>query len=150
MIQFLEIVFSTIISTVLVLLGIFQFWWKKKIIHSTADKIQIINKQRDVFSKFLDLWSERVIGKAHKPNSDWLERFARASKEVVLWCPDSVLEQIALFVETFDPHKPKESEIHFAKAILSFRKTLGYKNWRKKITPEQIIKIFDTGTKKHK
>jgi len=144
MTQFWEFFIAAIASSVFILFAIFQFWAKKRIIKSIANEIQIIDKQRNTFSKFLDLWSERVTGDAFK-SKDWIKRFAEASKDVLLWCPDSVLEQIALFVETFLSGKTKESEIHFAKAILAFRKTIGYKNSDGNITAEQIVKIFNAG-----
>lgn len=144
MIQLLETVSFTIALLIPILLAIFHFWARKRIIKSIADEIEIINRQRDTFSKFLDCWSERVTGDAIK-SEDWIQRFASASKNVLLWCPDPALEQIALFVETFNPDKPKDSETHLAKAILAFRKTIGYKNEGGKITPEQIVKIYKAG-----
>lgn len=124
--------------------AIFKFWMKKKIIQSIASETQLIEKQRTAFSHLLDLWSERVIGEAIK-SDDWIERFAKASKDVLLWCPDDVLYYYALYIQEFKPNGSSEQEKHFAKAILGFRKALGYKNRGGNITPEHIVKIFSAG-----
>jgi len=140
----LKYILSTLGLSILTLLAIFKFYFEKKIINSIASKIQLIEKQRETFSKFLDLWSERITGEFHY-SEDWSKRFAIASKDILLWCPDEILHPIALYIQKLKQEGNEEEQIHFAEAILNFRKVIGYKNSGGKITQDQIIKIFGAG-----
>ena len=65
-------------------------------------------------------------------------------KDLVVWAPDDVLAEYAMYFNKRAPEsKLKDFEIHFGKAILAYRRELGFKN--KKITPEQITVIFKAG-----
>src|SRR3989339_832603 len=135
----IELVAVTLLSS-----GILVFWLKRRIISSEENKAILIDKQRIALSQLLELLSERIARKQFD-NEDWVELFAKASKEVLLWCPDNVLYHYAMYIQEFKPDGSEEQEVHFAKAILEFRKAIGYRNWFGRITTEHIAKIFRAG-----
>ena len=95
---FLTVCFSVLSSASIIGL-ILKFWLEKRIIHSFESKVQLIERQRAAFSQLLDLHSEKVVGQHH--TEDWLLRYAKASKEILLWCPDDILQQYALYAQIF-------------------------------------------------
>jgi predicted MPP superfamily phosphohydrolase len=144
---FLTVCFSVLSSASIIGL-ILKFWLEKKIIHSFESKVQLIERQRAAFSQLLDLHSEKVVGQHH--TEDWLLRYAKASKEILLWCPDDILHQYALYAQIFiaTEREPEKYEIHFAESILRFRKHIGYNNRGNKINSKQIALIFSIGSRR--
>ena len=141
---FLKNVITCTVPIILITWGIIEFWFKKKIVQKIIIENELIVKQRGTFSKFLDLLSQRITGDAMS-NEKWIGDFANVSKEALLWCPDSVLLYIGLYMYHFKPSGGETQDINFAKAILQFRKTIGYKNRLRRIKPEHIIAIFKAG-----
>ena len=140
-----DVVLAVVIST-LSLSGIFKFWFEKRIIQRIADDIEITKRKRNAFDKLLGLWSERITGKAMS-EKNWIDDFALASKDLLLWCDDSVLYNMGEYFISFDPNGTNTNDIAFAKAILDFRESIGHKNVYGRIRPEHIVAIFKAGNK---
>lgn len=93
----------------------------------------------------LDAHSDLILGKQFD-QKDWIDKFSDMSKYVLLWASDEILTEYGTFLQKrYEKYKIKEHEIHFAKMILAFRKEIGYKNKKNKLSPEQIILIFRSG-----
>ncbi|MCH8032550.1 MAG: hypothetical protein IH950_02175 [Bacteroidetes bacterium] len=123
--------------------GVIVFWLRKHIDFGFSEKNKRIEAERKAMDNFLQRWYER----RSDYSKEWLSAFTKSVMAIMLWCPNNVLYHIGMYMSLFG--KP-ESEIHFGKAILCYRRTLGYKNrwWnRRKVTPEQIILIYCAGNK---
>jgi hypothetical protein len=130
-----------LLVTIITSSGIVTVYFKRRINVAIDERIHRTNNQRESFSKFLDIWYSR----RDDHSDDWSNNLGKASKEMMLWCPNEVIYHVGKYVEFFG--KP-EAEYHFGKAVLCFRKTLGYKNrwWQlNKITAKQIVDIYCVG-----
>ena len=129
-------------------LGVIAFWLRKRITVSIENRIGIVQKEREVFSRLLDLHSELIVNESFDP---WLKKFYPMIKEALLWCPDNVIREYTLYTRQllggrFDNGKNVSTHhLHFAKSILAFRKRLGYKNWFHRIKAEDIAITFSFG-----
>lgn len=143
----IELLKTPVITGVLtVIIGWISIWVKNRLSRAKKRETELDQKKREVFQNMIDLHSEKIFGEYH--NTDWLERFAIMRKEIVVWASDEVLLEYALFHQKLFTESLKnleEYEIHFAKAILEFRKQIGYKNKNSKIKAEQITAIFKAG-----
>ena len=144
---------DTVIISVLTTLstgviGLLIYVIRNWFINKTKDKIEKSQNKRESLQKLLEMHSEIIQDKQFDEN--WMERFFDMSKNILLWSSDNILAEYALYFQTkFPDFKIDEYEIHFAKAILAFRKEIGYKNKQDKITPEQIVLIFRSGFKRY-
>ena len=133
--------FTTILSSILSGLslgGVIVFWLRKQINLSFGKKVERSQNEIDKMNKFLEVWFTRRLDYSE----EWHKAFAQATKDMVLWCPDSVLYHLGEYLRLFGK---KEGEAHFGEAVLSFRKTLGYKNrsWRrKKLSADHIVLMY--------
>jgi len=121
--------------------GIIVFLLRKHITFSFDEKNRRIQAERETMDKFLQKWYERRTDYS----KEWHSSFTKSVRDMILWCPNNVLYHIGMYLTLFG--KP-EAEIHFGKAIICYRKTLGYKNrwWnRRKVIPEHIISIYCAG-----
>jgi len=147
-------IFDTIIISFLTTLGtasigFFFYYLRVRMKEKSQSKVELELKKREAFKKLLDEHSEIFLDFFHKKELDeWLKDYSEMRKNILLWGSDEVIYEYAQFVEK--RHKQdeiKEHELHFAKAILAFRREIGYKNKRSKITPEQIVHIYRSGKK---
>jgi hypothetical protein len=144
--EFLEKIIILLIDGLF--LGVITFWLRKRITVSIENKFGIVQKEREVFSRLLDLHSELLVDESFDP---WLKRFYPTIKEALLWCPDNVVREYTLYAREllggrFNNGKEVSTHhLHFAKAILAFRKRLGYKNWFHRIKAEDIAITFSFG-----
>lgn len=114
----------------------------------SQSKSELEQNKRESLKKLLDLHAELLIHKFENPN--WLDSFSEMSRNIILWGSDNIISEYGEYVKKHSSKEFKEileQEIHFAKAILAFRKELGYKNKKNKVTPEHIILIFRSGQK---
>lgn len=134
---------ATPILTGLSLGSVLVFWLKKRITISIENKVGIVQKDREVFSRLLDLHSELV---GRDLQTDWYKRFFPTLKDALLWCSDDVVRQYTLYAKGLIGQKKLEKHhLHFAKSILAFRKGLGNRNWFARIKPEDIAITFFFG-----
>ena len=136
-------------AVITVFVGWITIWIKNRLSRAEKKVTELNQKKREVFQQMIDLHSEKMFGE--NINSNWLEKFAAMRREIVVWASDEVLLEYALFHQKLFPkslENVQEYEIHFGKAIIEFRKQLGYKNKKLKIKPEQIIAIFKAGWEK--
>jgi len=117
---------------------------KKIIDRREEDKITIKENKRTSYKNLLDKHIRILIG---TEPSDWTKEFSKVSIDILLWASDGVLREYGKYIESREKSKIEiqEHEIYFAKAILAYRKELGFKNRRGKITPKQIVLIFRLG-----
>ncbi|HCY76505.1 MAG TPA: hypothetical protein DHV28_11340 [Ignavibacteriales bacterium] len=113
----------------------------------SQSKAELEQNKRASLKRMLDSHSEILFNKHHYEN--WHYNFSEMSRNILLWGSDEILEEYGKYVMGRHPdyEKIKEHELHFAKAILAFRKEIGYKNKKDKVTPEQIVIIFRSGYK---
>lgn len=122
-------------------------WFKLRLFVRAQDKITIEKNKRDAFKLLLDRHSDLFLGKPqNRPVSDWLSNFSEMSKDILLWGSDTVLANYGNYA-LLRANNPKISqrEVYFAKAIMAFRKGIGYKNWFWRVKPKHIIVIFRVG-----
>jgi hypothetical protein len=131
------------ILTGLSLGSVFVFWLKKKITISIENKVGIVQKDREVYSRLLELHSELV---GRDLQTDWYKRYFPTLKDTLLWCSDDVVREYTRYAKGLLGEKKIEGHhLHFAKAILAFRNGLGHKNWFGRIKPEDIAITFFFG-----
>ncbi len=137
---------STTLVTALCL--ILVYWFKGFLIEKSLNKEGLKKNKRDSFKNLLDQHSKILLGKQYDEN--WEQDFSDMCISILLWGSDKVLKEYATYVQNHDKNKVSvhDHEIYFAKTILAFRKELGYKNKRDKISPEQIVLIFRMGFNK--
>jgi hypothetical protein len=144
--NFLE---SLVLNIVIVLLASFIIWFRLKLYLSSSGKLELENKKREAFKNLLVLHSDLILGKHidSKVMIPWLEKFSEMTINILLWGSDKVIGEYGKYVKLRSVHETKISdrEVHFANAVLAFRKEIGYKNRNNKITPEHIILIFRIG-----
>ena len=134
---------STTLSAGIVVYGIIRFYFEKRIIITLTDKQTIVDKQRNAFDEYLNLLSIRIAGKCFE-HPNWELEFAKASKEVLMWCNNDVVKALSLYTESIYSDDEKESLL--ADAILRFRKSIGYKNWFwNRINSKNIVTIYRAG-----
>ena len=129
----LEIILINLVFTVIAFLFI---WSKVQLKLSTQNKVDREIKKRESFKDLLNHHSDLILGKhMTMPLKEWMGNFADMSKNILLWGSDKVILEYGEYVML--RHKERreilEREIHFAKAILAFRKEIGYKNRFNKI-----------------
>jgi hypothetical protein len=123
------------------LVGGFLVWWAKRLITRLDEKKSaVIEKQRTTVIEFFALWQRR----RSDYSDEWQKSFNNAANQMILWCPDDVLYHFAMYLKPTG-EKTTEATNHFGCSVLSFRKTLGYKNRGNKITPEHITRIYSVG-----
>ncbi|GEM_PF-1607773 len=145
----LEIIIINLAFTIIALL---YLWSRIQLKLSAQNKIDLEIKKRESFKDLLNQHSNLILGKHNKmPLEEWKNNFAEMSRNILLWGSDKVIVEYGEYVTArFKNFKEKEiniteREIHFAKAVLAFRKGIGYKNRFKKVKPEHIIYIFRIG-----
>jgi len=137
---------SAITAVLTVLLGWLSIIVKNWIYRKEKKESEKQKMKRKAFEKLLELHSKRVQGKQYE--KDWLEEFANMCNLIIVWSSDSVLLEYALFIQNLIPEQQRKIEnyeLYLGKAVLAFRKELGYENKDDKITPEQIVLIFKAG-----
>lgn len=141
--EFIKPIIYSILSG-LSLSGVLIFWLRKRIDFSFNEKNKRIQAERDAMDNFLQSWYERRSDYSKESQN----AFTIAVRSIMLWCPNNVLYHIGMYLSLFG--KP-ESEEHFGKAVICYRRTLGYKNrwwrWWKKVTPKHIILLYCAGDK---
>jgi hypothetical protein len=124
--------------------GIFYFYFRKRIEFSFIERDKRIQYERETMLKFLEIWYNR----RSNVSKDSLTEFTKSLREIMLWCPNNVLYHLGMYLSMYG--KP-EAEEHFGKAVLCYRRTLGYKNrwwrWWQKVTPEHIVLFYEAGNK---
>lgn len=139
--------FFTTLATAAV--GFFFYYLRTRMKEKSQSKAELEVKKREAFKKLLDEHSEIFFDLFDKkPLEEWIKDFSEMNKNILLWGSDEVIYEYAQYIE--QRHKQddiKGHELHFAKAILAFRKEIGYKNKGNKIIPEQIVYIFRSGKK---
>lgn len=143
-------VFETfLISSATTAVGFMFYLLRLKYKEHTESKAALELNKRQAFRKMLDEHSDIVSGAYHdKPFDEWSKDFGNMSKDILTWASDEVLSQYGKYAEKYYSSSSEniiERELHFANAILAFRKELGYKNKKKVITPQQIVYIFRCG-----
>ncbi len=104
--QFLKSI-PTAVTTII--LGLFLYlvipWLRIKLGRTEKKESELQQKKRVVLQNMLDLHAERVADKFYE--SDWRERFNDMRKNIVIWAPDKVLQEYALFHEKQYPESIK-------------------------------------------
>jgi len=141
-----EIIIINLVFTVIA----FMFIWSKvQLSLSTQNKIDLETKKREAFKNLLVLHSDLILGKQFGNDIPikWLEKFSDMTINILLWGSDKVIFEYGEYaMMKYKPTvKTEEREIHFANAVLAFRKEIGYKNRFKRVTPEHIIRLFKIG-----
>ena len=139
-----------LISAFTTAFGFFINHYLKNLLDTRSQsKAELELKKRESFKKLLDEHSELFLDFIHKKSDEeWTKSFSEMRKNILLWGSDEVLFEYAQFVKKQYRHNDvKDYELHFAKAIIAFRKELGYKNKKDKITTEQIVYIFRSSVK---
>ncbi|OGU63351.1 MAG: hypothetical protein A2279_05545 [Stygiobacter sp. RIFOXYA12_FULL_38_9] len=143
---------TILISSLTSAFALVYYAFRQLLKEKSKTKAELEQNKRDAFKKMLDEHSELVMNIFHdKPLKDWQKDFSEMSKSILSWGSDDVLSEYGKYAELYytDGAPIKERELHFASAILAFRKELGYKNKKGIITPEQIIYIFRCGHNKN-
>lgn len=82
-----------------ILLGAFVYvvfpWLRLKLGRAEKKESELQQKKRVVLQNMLDLHAELVATGPHE--GDWLKRFGDMRKNIVVWAPDKVLQEYALF-----------------------------------------------------
>lgn len=140
---------NIILNLVFAAIAFTFIWFKLQLKLLSQNLVDLEQKKRDSFRNLLVLHSDLILGKhiPNKPIVEWLDKFSDMTINLLLWGSDEVIFEYGKYVELRTIHEKKfrEREYHFANAVLAFRKELGYKNNKNKITPEQIIMIFRIG-----
>lgn len=126
--------------------GAVIWWFKKHWESKQEEKREIVSKEKEAFSKMLEHHSNMFA--SFNSNSGLnvnvkLEDTFPVVRELLVWSSDDVLREYSLYLRTVfkdENNKLSDREMHFGKAILAFRKQLGYKN--KDITPEYVAIVF--------
>lgn len=137
-----------LISTLTTTVAFFFYILRLRVKEQSQTKAELELNKRKAFKKLLDEHSDIVSGAFHnKPLEEWTKNFADMSKDILTWGSDDVLSEYGKYAEKYYAEESDiiERELHFANAILAFRKELGYKNKKKIITPKQIVYIFRCG-----
>jgi hypothetical protein len=82
------------------------------------------------------------------PSNEVLDEHLQMIQKLMIWSNDEVLSKYALYISEINQspiRDLKDKEVQFGKAVLEFRKQLGYKN--KGISPDKIALIFKAGWK---
>lgn len=148
-------VFETILISFLTTLGtasvgFFFYYLRVRMKEKSQSKAELEKNKRESFQKLLDEHAKILLDKITDiPLDEWIKEFSDMSKSILLWGSDNVLSEYGKYVENYSNDIPKieDRELHFAKAILAFRKELGYKNKKNIITPKQVVLIFRSGYK---
>lgn len=94
--QFLK---SIPIAITTIILGFFSYlvfpWFRMKLGRAEKKEGELQQKKRLVLQNMLDLHAEFVATGPHE--GDWLKRFGDMRKNIVVWAPDKVLQEYALF-----------------------------------------------------
>ncbi|MBU1422033.1 MAG: hypothetical protein KKG06_02415 [Bacteroidetes bacterium] len=141
-------VFTAIVSsltTIFVMaLGLLVWWVKKQWQTKHEAKTEIRSKEKEVFTRMLENHSRQFAKiNVHSLTKHNFEDNLAITRELLVWSADGVLAEYALYMQSLSPEaisKLEKREIHFGKAILAFRKQLGYRN--KRVTPEQAAIVF--------
>jgi len=116
--------------------GIIVLYFRKRIDVYFSERNNRIQTEREAMLKFLEIWYYR----RSNYTKDGITEFTKSLREVMLWCPNNVLYHLGMYLSLYG--KP-EAEKHFGKAVICYRRTLGYKNrWWKKVTPDHIFSIW--------
>lgn len=145
-----SVLFIILISAFTTTFGFFINHYLKNLLDKKSlSKSELEQNKRESFKKLLDEHSEIFLGLFHnKPLDEWIKDYSEMRKNILLWGSDEVIYEYAQFIKKgFPQDDMKEHEMHFAKAIIAFRKEIGYKNKRNKVTPEQIVFIYRSGRK---
>lgn len=146
----MNVIETVLISSLTTSLGFLFYILRLKIKEKSESKAELELNKRKAFKKLLDEHSDIVLGSFHnKPIDEWSKEFSEMSKGILTWASDEVLSEYGKYAENYYGSEDDiiERELHFANAILAFRKSLGYKNKRNLITPKQIVYIFRCGRK---
>jgi len=138
-----------LISTLTTTVAFFFYILRLRVKEQSQTKAELELNKRQAFKKMLDEHSDIVSGAFHdKPLDEWSKDFGNMSKDILTWASYEVLSEYGKYAEKYysvGSGNIIERELHFANAILAFRKELGYKNKKEKITPQQIVYIFRCG-----
>lgn len=146
----MTVIETFLISLLTTSLGFLFYILRLKFKEKSEAKAELELKKRKAFKKLLNEHSDLVFGTfQNKTTQEWLNKFSEMSRDILTWAPDAVLSEYGKYAQEYSGKGEDiiERELHFANAILAFRKSLGYKNKGKLITPEQIIYIFRCGHK---
>ncbi len=123
---------------------IVKFYLEKRIILSVSDKQTKIENQRKAFDRYLYLLSLQVARKASN-FPGWDVDFALAAKDILIWCPTSVLIHLTKYAESVE--SKKEDKSHLANAIIEFRKSIGHGSWKfwNKLDEESVQILYRAG-----
>jgi len=151
--SFLNALMTVALGWVTLALGWLGFWVRNKLRRAHQMESERDLEARKALEKLLDVWSERLslISSQNKPLSLSVHDLEEMSRKLVVWAPDEVLIQYESFLEKRSPDIIKsidDHEIPFGMAILAFRKHLGFRNKRDKLTPKRILAVFKAGWKK--
>lgn len=111
-----------------------------------ANRKVVEDSQRAAFSAMLNVAARRQAGEHTQEGkiNQWHKDLAVANSDILFWCPDDVLVEYIKYSEHYRGKSEfQEHEKHFAKAVLAFRKKLGYSN--DTITEEQIVWVMKSG-----
>lgn len=140
-----------LISTLTTTVAFFFYILRLRVKEQSQTKAELELNKRQAFQKLLNEHSDLVLDIFDdKPIKDFQKGFSEMSKSILSWGSDEVLSEYGKYAELYysKDSKIEERELHFAKAILAFRKELGYKNEKSVITPEQVVYIFKCGHRK--
>lgn len=124
------------------------FWFRRRIDFSYSEKTARLETERDRMEKFLEAWYNRYELRGTPDGG--LATLTQAMRGIAIRCPDTTVHYLSKYLEAFIAKKDN-ADIYFGKALLSYRKTLGYKNrwWRrlrgKRVSPQDVARIYEGG-----
>lgn len=140
---------TLILDLVIAGLSFIAIWFKLELRLISLNKIDLEQKKRDSFKNLLEVHQDLILGKhlGNKSSTEWVEKYSEMAINLLLWGSDAIIYEYGNYANIRMHEKVKftEREYHFANAVLAFRKELGYKNKRHRISADQIILIFRVG-----
>lgn len=138
-------IFVSFATTLIVWFG----WWLKKQWQVKHDaRIETQSKEKAIFALMLETHSRQFahIYVNQERTSHNFEDNLAATRELLVWSADAVLSEYARYMRELSPEpfaELVERERHFGRAILAFRKQLGYDN--KGVSADDAAVIFKAG-----
>jgi hypothetical protein len=146
--QILPNLTSLITILLIAIIPVVVLWFKIKVYFSSDKKKVFEKEKKEIFKILLDEHFKLLIGANLKmDDTEWHKNFSEVSKGIILWGSNNMINHYGNYCERYlDDVKCKtecsDREVHFAKAVLAFRKSIGKRNWFYRIKPKHIIYIF--------
>lgn len=140
---------SLVTALITVTLGWLSIWVRTKLKRAESKALERDENKRQSLDKMLRFNSEFLSDE--KSMTESIADLEEMCRPLVAWAPDEVLYEYANFLEGKLPgiiNSITEYEVHFGKAILAFRKEIGFKDRRSKIDPRHLAAIFKAGWRK--